>query len=90
MGLIPKKKVAPDIRREFTEADYDKDVDEPEEDEFDLSKEPTAPKGKEEDKSIWKVQNVATETQPVIYDSKNKKAYDLHSALAELLNRTEQ
>ena len=38
---------------------------------------------------VWEVQDVSTETQPFIYNSKSKKYYNLISAIAELLNRTE-
>jgi len=37
----------------------------------------------------WSVQNVAVQTEPVIYNGKNKKAYNLYQAIAEILNRTE-
>jgi hypothetical protein len=38
----------------------------------------------------WRVEEATTQTQPVIYNSKNKKIYTFYEALAELLNRTEQ
>ena len=42
-----------------------------------------------ESDEFWTVQQVPTETVPVIR-SKDGKNYDLYSAIAELLNRTEE
>ena len=42
-----------------------------------------------EPENVWKVDQVPTETMPVIR-SKEGKTYDIYSALAELLNRTEE
>ena len=46
--------------------------------------------GKTEEIQTWTVQEVSTQTTPVIYNSKTKKPYDLLSAIVELLNRTEE
>lgn len=44
---------------------------------------------KQEPQQEWSIQEVTSETQPLIYNSKTKKYYTLLSAIAELLNRTE-
>ena len=38
---------------------------------------------------IWKVESVATQTEPVIYNTKTSQPYTVIQALVELLNRTE-
>ena len=75
MGFKPKKKMQ-------------EDLDEVEEEEIE-EEELEAPKPVPTPKSEWSVEEVPTATQPVIYNSKEKKAYSLLDAVAELLRRTE-
>jgi len=44
----------------------------------------------EEDENIWSVQEIPTQTQPIIYNKETKKTYDLYSAVVEILNRIEE
>lgn len=44
----------------------------------------------QEDESVWCVKEQVTQTEPVLYNSQNKKTYTILEALVELLNRTEQ
>jgi len=37
----------------------------------------------------YSVQHIPTETQPVIYNSRTKKSYTLHEAIARILNIAE-
>jgi len=39
--------------------------------------------------SIWSVEEVPTQTQPIIFNSKEKRAYTIYEVLVELLKRTE-
>jgi len=45
---------------------------------------------KEEKKNIWEVGEVPTQTQPVIYNTKDEKQYDIYQALAKILNDIEE
>jgi hypothetical protein len=39
--------------------------------------------------SVWSVEEVPTQTQPIIFNSKEKRAYTIYEVLVELLKRTE-
>lgn len=39
--------------------------------------------------SVWSVEEVPTQTQPIIFNSKEKRAYTIYEVLVELLRRTE-
>lgn len=84
-------------RQEVTEEDLPKE--DIEEDDEELAQEDIAvpqpqyakPIAKQEPQvEGWRVEEVPTATQPVIYNSKTKKMYTFYEALAELLNRTEE
>jgi len=50
-------------------------------------------KGKVKHKNVkgrFKIEDIPTQTQQVIYDSEEKKAYTVNSALAEILNRQQK
>jgi len=43
-----------------------------------------------EEEPVWRMEELPTQTSPVIYNSKQKKFYTLYDAIAEILNRTEE
>ena len=43
-----------------------------------------------EKKSSWEVREVATQSEPVIFNSKDQKPYTILQAIVEILNRTEE
>ena len=43
----------------------------------------------QKEEPLWRMEEVPTQTSPVIYNSKTKKFYTLYDAIAEILNRTE-
>ncbi len=99
MGFKPKFRRQEIIEEEVPEEKFTEEVDDEEEeyvDEVPVPKpEPirkqiiTKPIVKQEPQPEWSIQEVTSETQPLIYNSKTKKYYTLLSAIAELLNRTE-
>ena len=46
--------------------------------------------GNSAEKLTWIVEDLTTQTEPVIYNNKNKKVYTTQQAIVELLNRTEK
>lgn len=45
---------------------------------------------KKTEEEIWVVKEVPVQTERVLYNQQTKKALDLYSAMAEILNRTEE
>jgi len=100
MVFKPKKKTSktlrskPDIEEELEEEEED-DSDEPDEEELEDDEEEEVEEEIEEPKikkkiiqeKIWSIQEVPTETTQIIYNSKEKKSYNLASAIVELLNK---
>lgn len=43
-----------------------------------------------EPESVWRVEKIAVQTEPVIYNSKEDRVYTLVEAVVEILNRTEE
>ena len=89
MGFLPKKKIIKRIVKPAQVAAPVEYVEQPEQeqpDQLNQSTEPTVP----ELPSTWAVQDVPIQSERVIVNQKTNKAYDLHSAIAELLERTEQ
>lgn len=86
------KKKAPTLKQieeQMDEPDEEEEeVEEEEEPEEEIEEDPKV-KVKKADDKVWSIQEVPTATTQVIFNSKTKTAYDLTSAIVELLNRTE-
>jgi len=78
MGLINRK-------QKYKKMDFPIEEEEEDVEEEEVEEEKT----KEENVDLWSVQEVSTQTQPVIYNKSTKKSYDLHSAMVEILNKLE-
>ena len=97
MGFKPKFRRQELTEEEVPEEKFTEEVDDEEEEYVDEVPVPepikkqavTKPIVKQEPQPEWSIQEVTSETQPLIYNSKTKKYYTLLSAIAELLNRTE-
>ncbi len=92
---VVKKKVTMPKVEEPVEELVKETVDEEEEfvendDEEDGNEETPAPIPQQQvQSSDWSVVQVATQTEPIIYEKSTNKQLTLHQAVAELLNRTE-
>lgn len=83
MFKTKKKEVKAEEDEEFVEDETEEDVEEDIEDEVEEEKADV------KTRAVWVIEDIATQTQQVIYNSKTKKAYDLTSAVVEILNRLE-
>lgn len=54
------------------------------------TKQRVQPQQQVEPSPVWIVHDTPTETQRVIVNTQERKAYDLYSAIVEILNRTEE
>jgi len=85
--MFKKKKVK---KPEFNEEDYDEDLQEEEEEEDEGYRDPEPEVKKNPKLKTWIVQDVATESQRVIVNTKTKKPHDMYSALVEVLNKMDE
>lgn len=74
-----------DMRYQPEEEEVEEEVEE------EPKKKPGKPFARPEPKEeLWSIQQVAVQTEPVIYNSRTKETYTLYQAVAELLKRTEE
>ena len=93
MALFKQKFKRQEVTEDYVPEKVVQEVDEEEEEEF-VPQPVRKPIQQVQSKPVevkpdWTVEEISTATQPVIYNSKTKKAYTIYEAIAEILNRSE-